>query len=73
MVPVEVYVRGCLPRTDACGEGRRRVQTAIRSERRRLSWVAGSQETYRPPLPSLRDLNRKERQRATVLRGNDEV
>ena len=72
-LPVDVYVPGCPPRPDAFEEGLLLLQKAVGSERRPLSWVAGSQETSRPPLPSLRDLNRKERQRATVLRGNDEV
>jgi NADH-quinone oxidoreductase subunit B len=72
-LPVDVYVPGCPPRPDAFEEGLLLLQQAIAAERRPLSWVAGSQETVRPPLPSLRDLNRAERQRATVLRTNDEV
>ena len=72
-LPVDVYVPGCPPRPDAFEEGLLLLQKAIAAERRPLSWVAGSQETSRPPLPSLRDLNRAERQRATVLRSNDEV
>lgn len=72
-LPVDVYVPGCPPRPDAFEEGLLLLQKAIGAERRPLSWVAGSQETFRPPLPSLRDLNRVERQHATVLRSNDEV
>jgi NADH-quinone oxidoreductase subunit B len=72
-LPVDVYVPGCPPRPDAFEEGLLLLQKAIGAERRPLSWVAGSQETFRSPLPSLRDLNRVERQHATVLRSNDEV
>ena len=72
-LPVDVYVPGCPPRPDAFEEGLLLLQKAVGAERRPLSWVAGSQETFRPPLPSLRDLNRVERQHATVLRSNDEV
>ena len=72
-LPVDVYVPGCPPRPDAFEEGLLLLQKAIAAERRPLSWVAGSQETSGPPLPSLRDLNRAERQRASVLRSNDEV
>jgi len=72
-LPVDVYIPGCPPRPDAFEEGLLLLQKSVGAERRPLSWVAGSQERSRPPLPSLRDANRAERQRATVLRSNDEV
>ncbi len=72
-LPVDVYVPGCPPRPDAFEEGLVLLQKAIGTERRPLSWVAGAQETLRPPQPSQRDFHRAERQRATVLRGNDGV
>ncbi len=72
-LPVDVYVPGCPPRPDAFEEGLLLLQKAIAAERRPLSWVAGSQETSRSPLPSLPDLNRADRQRATVLRSNDDA
>src|ERR1700735_3545392 len=59
-LPVDVYVPGCPPRPDAFEEVLLLLQKAIAAERRPLSWVAGSQETSRPLLPSLRDLNRAE-------------
>jgi NADH-quinone oxidoreductase subunit B len=72
-LPVDVYVPGCPPRPDAFEQGLLLLQKAVGAERRPLSWVAGSQETLRPTPPSMRDLNREGRQRATVLRSNDEV
>ena len=72
-LPVDVYVPGCPPRPDAFEEGLLLLQKAVGTERRPLSWVVGPQGTVRPPLPSLRDLNRVERRKATVLRPVDEV
>jgi len=72
-LPVDVYVPGCPPRPDAFEEGLLLLQKAVGTERRPLSWVVGPQGTVRPPMPSLRDLNRAERRKATVLRPVDEV
>ncbi|MBI5576486.1 MAG: NADH-quinone oxidoreductase subunit B [Deltaproteobacteria bacterium] len=72
-LPVDVYVPGCPPRPDAFMEGLLLLRDAVGTERRPLSWVAGPQAVVRPPLPSLRDRNRAERQRATVLRTPDEI
>jgi len=72
-LPVDVYVPGCPPRPDAFVEGLVLLSKAVGTERRPLSWVLGPQGVTRPPLPSLRDLKRAERQRATVLRSMDEV
>lgn len=72
-LPVDVYVPGCPPRPDAFMEGLLLLQHAVGRERRPLSWVVGSQETDRAPMPSLRDLKRPARQQATVLRLIDEV
>ncbi len=71
-LPVDVYVPGCPPRPDAFEEGLLLLQKAVGTERRPLSWVVGPQGTVRPPMPSLRDLNRAERRKATVLRPVDE-
>jgi len=72
-LPVDVYVPGCPPRPEAFIEGLLLLRNVVGTEKRPLSWVVGSQETIRAPLPSMRDLMRPSRQRATVLRKPDSV
>ena len=55
-LPVDVYVPGCPPRPEAFAEGLMLLRQVVGTERRPLSWAVGSQETSRPPLPSMRDL-----------------
>ena len=72
-LPVDVYVPGCPPSPSAFMEGLTLLQEAVGREKRPLSWVVGPQGVQRPPRPSMRDLKRAERQKATVLRSPDEV
>jgi NADH-quinone oxidoreductase subunit B len=72
-LPVDVYVPGCPPRPDAFLQGVLLLRQAVGNERRPLSWVVGPQTVERPAPPSLRDLRRPERKKATVLRPPDEV
>lgn len=72
-LPVDVYIPGCPPRPDAFLQGLNLLQNLVGNEKRPLSWVVGSQEVSRPPLPSFRDLNRPRREKATDLRPPDDV
>jgi NADH-quinone oxidoreductase subunit B len=72
-LPVDVYVPGCPPRPDAFLEGVTLLRDAVGTEKRPLSWVIGPQGVTRAPLPSMRDLKRSERSRATNLRTPDQV
>jgi NADH-quinone oxidoreductase subunit B len=72
-LPVDVYVPGCPPRPEAFLEGLLLLKQAIGTEQRPLSWVVGPQGTARAPLPSMRDLMRSSREKATFLREPDSV
>jgi NADH-quinone oxidoreductase subunit B len=72
-LPVDVYVPGCPPNPTAFMEGLLLLRDAVGKEKRPLSWVIGPQGVERPPVPSLRDAKRAERQQATVLRSPDQV
>ena len=73
ILPVDVYVPGCPPNPGAFMQGLMLLRDAVGKQRRPLSWVVGSQTTEKDPMPSLRDLNREQRQKATVLRSPDDI
>ena len=72
-LPVDVYIPGCPPSPDAFMEGLLLLHKAVGLEKRPLSWIVGPQETEIAPRPSMRDIKRDERTRATQLRSPDEV
>jgi NADH-quinone oxidoreductase subunit B len=72
-LPVDVYVPGCPPRPEAFLEGLLLLRNVVGNEKRPLSWVVGEQRVSRPPVSSLRDLKRPERQKLVSLRPPDEV
>ena len=72
-LPVDVYVQGCPPRPDTLLEGVLLLRDYVGGEKRPLSWVIGPQGVVKPEEPSMRDLKRAERMRATFLRPPSEV
>jgi NADH-quinone oxidoreductase subunit B len=72
-LPVDVYVPGCPASPGALMEGLRLLQDAVGQEKRPLSWVIGPQDVERVPRPSMKNLKRAERQKATTLRSPDQV
>lgn len=72
-LPVDLYVPGCPPRPETFMEGLVLLQEAVGKEKRPLSWWVGPQGVEKGPRPSMRDIKRPERMRATDLRTPDHV
>lgn len=72
-LPVDVYIPGCPPRPDAFMEGVLLLRDLVGKEKRPLSWTVGPQGVIRPPMPSMRDSKRAERQAMTELPPPTEV
>ncbi|MBP1649664.1 MAG: NADH-quinone oxidoreductase, subunit [Bacteroidetes bacterium] len=72
-MPVDLYVPGCPPRPEAFMEGLLLLSEAVGAEKRPLSWMLGPQGVEKAPLPSLRDLKREERIKATELPTPDHI
>lgn len=73
ILPVDVYIPGCPPSPGAFMEGLTLLQRSVGSERRPLSYLAGSQAVRKPPPPCMRDLKQAQRQKTTVLRPPEET
>src|SRR3979409_1344718 len=54
-LPVDVYVPGCPPRTDAFMEGLMLVAKSVGKEKRPLTWTIGEQGVIRPEKISMKD------------------
>jgi NADH-quinone oxidoreductase subunit B len=72
-LPVDVYIPGCPPSPDSFMQGLTMLQEAVSKESRPLTWLIGPWGVERPSRPSMRDLKRAERSKATLLRPPDEV
>jgi NADH-quinone oxidoreductase subunit B len=72
-LPVDVYIPGCPPSPYSFMQGLTLLQDLVGKESRPLSWLIGPDSVQRPARPSMRDLKRAERSKATLLRPPDEV
>ncbi|HTX71268.1 MAG TPA: NADH-quinone oxidoreductase subunit NuoB [Rectinemataceae bacterium] len=72
-LPVDVYIQGCPPSPDSFMRGLLLMQEVVGTEKRPLSWVVGPQGVVKLDKPSLRDIMKPDREKATDLRSPDGI
>lgn len=72
-LPVDVYVPGCPPRPDAFMQGLVMLGSAVREERRPLSWVIGEQGVIKPEMTPMKEQRREQRMKMVQFRSIDSI
>jgi NADH-quinone oxidoreductase subunit B len=72
-LPVDVYVPGCPPRSDAFMQGLMLLADSVGKEKRPLSWVVGEQGILKPTMVSMKEKKHDERMNKVNFKGVDEI